>query len=101
MYGTRMKGSVYDYLLFVFDPCLSNHIKIILRNFNSKRGREDNFRATVGYDSVRIMTMQLNSKLHHIHNLSKIFHAGNSYKLTLALSNGKILTLILLPRRIW
>ena len=63
-----IKGSVCDYLLFVFGPCLANHIKIILRNFNSKRRREDNFRATIGYYSVRIMTMQLNSKLRHIHN---------------------------------
>ena len=86
-----MKGSVYDYLLFVFDPCLANHIKIILRNFNSKIGRKDNFRATAGYYSVRTLTIQLNSKLRHIHNLSKIFHACNSYKLTLTLSNGKIL----------
>jgi hypothetical protein len=54
-----IKGSVYDYLLFVFDPCLANHIKIILRNFNSKIGKEDNFRATDGCYSVRIMTMQL------------------------------------------
>jgi hypothetical protein len=28
-----IKGSVNDYLLFVFDPCLVNHIQIILRNF--------------------------------------------------------------------
>ena len=88
-----IKGSVYDYLLFVFDPCLANRIKIILGNFNSKTGREDNFRATIGYCSVGIMTMQLNSKLRHIHNLIKIFHACISYKLTLTLSNAKILKL--------
>jgi hypothetical protein len=88
-----IKGSVYDYLLFVFDLCLANYIKIILRNFDSKIGREDNFRATVGYYSARIMTMQLNSKLRHIHNLSKIFHDCISYKLTPTLSYGTILKL--------
>jgi len=62
------KGSVYDYLLFVFGTCLANHIQIILRNFNSKREREDNFRATIGYYSVHTMAMQLNSKLRHIRN---------------------------------
>jgi hypothetical protein len=61
-----IKGSVYDYLFFVFGPCLAKNIKMILRNFNSKIGREDNFRATAGYYSEPIMTMQLNSKLRHI-----------------------------------
>jgi hypothetical protein len=52
-----MKGSFYEELKRVFDKFPKCHMKILLRNFSAKVGREDIFKRTLG-----------NERLHEISN---------------------------------
>jgi hypothetical protein len=43
--------SFYEELELVFDKFPKYHMKILLREFSAKIGREDNFKSTIGNDS--------------------------------------------------
>jgi len=45
--------SLYKELERVFDQFLKNHMIILLEDFNTKVGREDIFKPTIGNDSLR------------------------------------------------
>jgi hypothetical protein len=47
-----MKDRFYEELENVFDKCLKNHMKILLRGFNAKVGREDILKQKIGNDSL-------------------------------------------------
>jgi hypothetical protein len=47
-----VKDSFYEELECVFDKFPKYHIKILLRYFNAKVGREDIFKLTIGNESL-------------------------------------------------
>jgi hypothetical protein len=47
-----VKGSFYEELERIFDKYLKYHMKILLGDFNAKVGREDNFKPTIGNESL-------------------------------------------------
>jgi hypothetical protein len=47
-----MKDSFYEQLERVFDKFPKYHMKILLRDFNAKVGREDIFKLTIGNGSL-------------------------------------------------
>jgi hypothetical protein len=48
----NMKDSFYEELERVFDEFLKYHMKILLRDFNAKVGREDIFKPKIGNESL-------------------------------------------------
>ena len=46
------KGSSYEELEQVCDQLPKNHMKILLRDFNAKVGRENIFKPTIGNESL-------------------------------------------------
>jgi hypothetical protein len=47
-----VKGCFYEELDHIFDRFLTSHMNILLGDFNAKAGREDNFKPTIGNDSL-------------------------------------------------
>jgi hypothetical protein len=47
-----VKDRFYEELEHVFDKFPTDHIKILLRDFNAKVGREDIFKPTIGNESL-------------------------------------------------
>jgi hypothetical protein len=47
-----VKDSFYEELERVFDKFPKYHMKILLGDFNAKVGREDNFKPTIGNESL-------------------------------------------------
>ena len=50
--GDDSKDSFYEELEQVFDNFPKYHIKIILGDFNARVGRENNFKPTIGNESL-------------------------------------------------
>jgi hypothetical protein len=50
--GDDLKGSFYEELEWVFDHFPKYHMKILLRDFNAKVGKEDTFKLTIGNESL-------------------------------------------------
>jgi hypothetical protein len=51
-----VKGSFYEELERVFDKFPKYHMKILLGDFNAKVGRENNFKPTIGNESLHVIS---------------------------------------------
>jgi hypothetical protein len=90
-----MKDSLYDEFEHVFDKFLKYYMKILLRDFNAKVGKEDIFKPTIGNESlckisndngVRLVNFATSK---HLRVKSTMFPYRNIHKYTWTSPDGK------------